>query len=185
MREQLPTSTRGGPQFVHIVTVERRTAVRLRSWLPRQANGQPFVLAGEKLPSQVGAMIAGPTRVLCVGPEEWLLVSEEYDPRSLCEHFGPDLAARGLVLIDLTDGVAAFELKGPAARNLLSKGCGLDLHPSGFPAGRCARTRLAQLPVTVVCLDDTPRFELYVGRSYAHYLHSWLTDAAVGYVNSA
>jgi sarcosine oxidase gamma subunit len=48
---------------------------------------------------------------------------------------------------------------------------------SRFPAGRCTRTRLAQLAVVVDCIDPAPRFELYFGRSYLKYLHAWLVDA--------
>jgi sarcosine oxidase subunit gamma len=62
---------------------------------------------------------------------------------------------------------------------LLSKGCGLDLHPRSFPAGRCARTRFAQIPVVLDCPDEDSRFDMYAGRSYRQYLHEWLLDAAV------
>jgi sarcosine oxidase subunit gamma len=78
----------------------------------------------------------------------------------------------------MTDGLTAFRLQGPLTRELLSKGCGLDLHPQSLPPGRCARTRLAQIPVVMDFLDDSSDIDLYVARSYGAYLHSWLTDAA-------
>jgi sarcosine oxidase subunit gamma len=70
-------------------------------------------------------------------------------------------------------------VRGSAARELLSKGCGLDLHPESFPAGHCARARFAQIPVVIECLEEPPRFEMTVARSYLQYLQSWLEDAAV------
>jgi sarcosine oxidase subunit gamma len=140
--------------------------------------------------------VAGAVRVLCVAPGEWLFISYEQDAARIREAFAADLldekpaahassagrleraaAGRGAVLVDITDGVAAFEAQGPAVRDLLAQGCGLDFHPRSFPPGLCARTRFAQIAVLIDCLDEL-RFVLYVSRSYAHYLQSWLTDAA-------
>jgi sarcosine oxidase gamma subunit len=44
--------------------------------------------------------------------------------------------------------------------------------------GQCLRTRLAHVPVVILCLDEAPRYELWVARSYREYLRSWLHDAA-------
>jgi sarcosine oxidase subunit gamma len=84
--------------------------------------------------------------------------------------------SRGLAALDVSDGMAGLELGGSAARDILSTACALDLHPKAFPAGSCTRTRLAQLPVVIVC-TGTARYELYVGTSYAPYLEAWLCDA--------
>lgn len=163
---------------IQMTAVSGRTSLRLKSWLPEYTNAaKPVVLAGWELPSQVGVTLSGPMRVLCVGPGEWLIMSHEY-PASLRERIEPDLPKHGLALVDLTDGLAGLDVRGCAAREVLSKGCGLDLHPRGFPAQWCARTRFAQIPLVIECLDSPPRFELHVARSYFHYLHTWLIDAA-------
>jgi sarcosine oxidase subunit gamma len=171
------------PSRVQVDSTGERTILRLQSWLPQHAHNEPMLLAGQELPSQVGAMLSGPTRVLCVGPHDWWLVSQEGDASVLRERLEPNLATRGLVLVDLTDGLATLVVRGPAARELLTKGCGLDLHSRRFPAGRCARTRFAQILLTLACLDEPPRFELYVGRSYASYLHAWVLDAAAEFAS--
>ena len=156
-----------------------RTSLRLKSWLPEYVSGsKPVVLAGQELPSQVGATLSGPMRVLCVGPGEWLLASHEDQASSLRDRVESDLPKYGIALVDLTDALSGLEVRGPTMREVLSKGCGLDLDPRTFPPGRCARTRFAQIPVVVECLDDPPRFQLHVARSYLHYLHSWLIDSA-------
>lgn len=160
------------------ITVHGRTSLRLTSWLPEYTNAaKPVVLAGRELPLQVGATLPGPMRVLCIGPGEWLIVSHKYSASSLRERIEPDLQKYGLVLADLTDGLAGLDVRGSAVREVLSKGCGLDLHPRTFPAERCARTRFAQIPLIIECLDHPHRFELHVARSYFQYLHAWLTDA--------
>jgi sarcosine oxidase subunit gamma len=164
---------------VQISPVSGQTLFALRSWLPRRAQSAPVVVGGQELPSQVGAIVSDTPRVMCLGPQEWLIVSSDCDASGLRARIEPDLAKQGLVLVDLTDGFATLEVQGPAARELLSKGCGLDFHPRSFPAGYCARTRFAQFPLTIACLSEPLRFELIAGRSYARYLQAWLTDAAV------
>lgn len=168
---------------IQITAVHGRRSLRLKSWLPEYTSGgKPVVLAARELPSRVGATLSGPVRVLCLGPGDWLIVSHEREPSGLREHIERDLPQPGLVLVDLTPGLAVLEVQGSAIREVLSKGCGLDFHPRSFPTGRCARTRLAQIPVVIECLSEPPRFELYVPRSYFHYLHAWLIDAAAGSV---
>lgn len=179
-REQLQDAVPNETGAVRIIPVRGTASLWLKSWLPKPAaETEPVVLAGTELPSQVGATLSGPMRVLCVGPGEWLIVSREHTASALREHLQPDLPNHGLALVDLTDGLTGLEVRGLAAHEVLSNGCGLDLHPRNFPPGRCARTRFAQIAVVIDCLDATPRFELHVASSYLQYLHSWLTDATV------
>jgi sarcosine oxidase, subunit gamma len=166
-----------------ITAMSARAVLRLKSWLPEHSSGaQPVMLAGGELPSQVGATVSGPLRILCVGPGEWLIVSHERRASKLREDIESDLTRYGLALVELTHGLAGLEVRGCDAREVLSKGCGLDFHPRAFRVGRCARTRFAQIPVVIDCLDESPRFELYVARSYFHYMHSWITAAAAAAV---
>jgi sarcosine oxidase, subunit gamma len=165
---------------VRIMTLATGASLCLKSW--RQAsmnNGRISVLGGRELPSQVGVTLSGPMRILCVGPEEWLVLSREKSASSVREYVEPDLSRQDMVLVDLTDGVVVLEARGSAIREVLSKGCGLDFHPRSFPPGRCARTRFAKIPVVIDCLDEPLGFELTVSRSYLQYLNSWLIDAAV------
>jgi|ERR1700687_4293274 len=183
-RAQMRT-VQNGPGIVQIISISR-TSLRLKSWLPEHISGsKPVVLAGRELPSQVGTTLSGPMWVLCLGPGEWLLVSDEGEASSLSEHLGVDLPTHGLALVDLTHALSGIEVRGSSAREVLSKGCGLDLDPRTFPPGRCARTRFAQISVVLECRDDeSPCFQLHLGRSYSHYLHAWLTDAALEFGTS-
>jgi sarcosine oxidase subunit gamma len=79
---------------------------------------------------------------------------------------------------ELGSGQTVIELAGPRAREIIAKGCPLDLHPRVFGPGRCAQSRLARTLVTIAQIDAAPRFELIVRRSYADYLWQWLADAS-------
>ena len=80
-------------------------------------------------------------------------------------------------VVELGSGQTTIEISGPRAREVIAKGCPLDLHPRKFEPGRCAQSRLARSLVTLVQVDATPTFELIVRRSFADYLWQWLLDA--------
>jgi sarcosine oxidase subunit gamma len=165
---------------VQVRRIQGRTILRLRGRHTEGAGRErAAALAGQRLPSRVGETQADSTRVLCLGPRDWLLVSNQYAPCTLRRSLEPDWASEGLVLVDMSEGLAVLEVQGTASRELLAKGCGLDLHPRRFPVGHCARTRFAQIAGVIDCLGEPSRFELFVVRSYADYLHAWLRDAAV------
>jgi heterotetrameric sarcosine oxidase gamma subunit len=128
---------------------------------------------------QLPGSVQGPDmQVLCIAPGDWLVVSDAVTAAELCRRWSAEPAAAEFSLVDVTYDYAVFELGGGAAREILAKGCGLDLHPERFPPGDSTRTRLAKIAVHVACRESN-RFELYVARSYAVYLSDWLRDAAV------
>ena len=108
-------------------------------------------------------------------------MGEDLDAATLRSRAAQDLRRQGLALVDLSQALSVVRVEGSAAADLLAKGCGLDLHPRSFPAGRCARTRFASIPVLFdhVGAAAQSAFDLYVARSLSAYLHSWLADAAV------
>ncbi len=93
---------------------------------------------------------------------------------ALCGELEAALAGQHAAINDISGGQAAFRLRGPEARTMLSKGCTLDLHPQEFAPGQCARTGLARATVLLACIDEAPTFTLIVGRSLADYLCRWL-----------
>ena len=68
-------------------------------------------------------------------------------------------------------------ISGPRARDILAKGCPLDLHPTAFPGGACAQSLLGKISVTLDCLNENV-FEIIAGRAYAKSLLVWITNAA-------
>ena len=158
--------------------VEGRACVRIQG-LVLETRPTPGlqVLGGRSLPQSVGEVSVGATRALCIGPSDWLLVSQQMNASELCAKLKAEIDGE-FAIVDLSDGLATIHVSGAAARRLLSRGCGLDLHPQVFRAAQCARTRLADLAVVIDCLDEAGRFELHVSRSYAEYLYDWLTDAS-------
>jgi sarcosine oxidase, subunit gamma len=127
----------------------------------------------------------GQIAALWLGPDQWLVTCQAHDAPGLIEALRTALADVHAAITDMTDGRAAFRLAGPNARDVLAKGTPLDLHPRAFPPGSSAQTLLAKGSVLIHLLDDDPErgasFDVYVGRSFAHYLWMWLEDAGREY----
>jgi sarcosine oxidase subunit gamma len=132
---------------------------------------------GTSLPA-LGSSLPSGARLLALGPDEWLMISDSVDGPGLHDAVAALAHAHKIAAVDVSQAMAGLQLEGSTAREVLSTGCGLDLHPKAFPIGSCTRTRLAQLPVVIECTPSPMRYELYVGASYRPYLEKWLEDAA-------
>ena len=134
---------------------------------------------GVRPPLEPGASARnGNTNLLWLGPDEWLAVFPGERREEALSALRAALASLHAAVVDVSHARAIVELSGAHARNVLQKGCHLDLHPSHFSAGNVAQSRFARCHVLLHQTDDAPAYDLYVQRSFARYLWSWLEDAA-------
>jgi sarcosine oxidase subunit gamma len=127
----------------------------------------------------------GKIAALWQGPDQWLLTCPADDVAFFMASLREALAGSHCALTDLTDGRIALTLAGPSARDVLAKGCPLDLHARIFKPGQCAQSLLAKASILLHLRADDPQtgpiFDLYVARSFSRYLWSWLLDAGREY----
>ena len=116
--------------------------------------------------------------VACLSPTEWLVIGAHSDTAGLLCPLHTALDGTPFRATTVTHALARIEIEGRDARLLLAKGCSLDLHPSRFSPGRCARTRLAGMPVILWCTQEST-FQCIVASSYREYLLAWLADAGL------
>ena len=157
-----------------------RSKLRLQSWWKENGDSaRQSARWGNILPRKVGETRGGDVRTLCVGPSDWLLVSEVLGTDAISSWLVESSAVTDeFVAVDVSEGLRVVTLSGGSSRDLVSKGCGLDLDPQVFPVGRCARTRLAGLPVIIDCDVRLDCLNLYVSRSFHSWFEAWLSDAA-------
>ncbi|MCB1713706.1 MAG: sarcosine oxidase subunit gamma [Candidatus Competibacteraceae bacterium] len=113
-----------------------------------------------------------------LGPDEWLIVSPGDREHSLEQALRVALADLFAAVTAISGGQTVIVLQGKHARDVLAGCCTLDLHPRVFGPGRCAQSLLGKAPILIRQVDDSPRFELIVRRSFADYLWLWLNDSA-------
>ena len=138
---------------------------------------------GFGLPTQPNTVANnGDLLALWLGPDEWHVVTPPDAQTVLLDSLETAFRGRHVAVTDVTGGQTVITVSGPSARDVLSKGCPLDLHPAVFKPGDCAQTLLAKANVVIRCVDEElPSFELIVRRSFAEYAAGWLQDAGVGY----
>lgn len=124
---------------------------------------------------------SGGITALWLGPDEWLVVTPKGREADTARGLRDALAGKFAAVTEVGHARAVIGLSGAHARDVLMKGCSLDLHPRVFGPGRCAQTGLARAQVVLHQTDPLPAFELYVQRSVAEYLWLWLEDAAAEY----
>jgi len=160
-----------------------RTMVTLRG----NAGDEAFRTAvagcvGVALPGEaLSAMSSGNRSILWMGPDEWLVVAPADDRETLPAALAAALAGRHAAAVEVGESMTVIALAGPRARDVLAKGCTIDLHPSVFGPGKVVRTLLAKTGVILHKSDGTPTFEVTVHGSFADYAWRWLEDAGLEY----
>jgi sarcosine oxidase, subunit gamma len=112
-----------------------------------------------------------------LGPDEWLLQStSSRSPGAECR-LRPAIGSELAAVVDVSSGYAVLELTGPRVREVLRKGCPLDVHPRVFRVGQCAQTHFFKAGIILRPIDPDV-YELVVRRSFADYTVQMLLDAA-------
>jgi len=133
------------------------------------------------LPSSIGEPSTARGRlVFKTGPQQYWVVSPASDDVAgqLQSIVAPEVGA----VTSLSHSRTRLFIEGPAARQVLSTGIAIDLHPDCFPAGDFALTGVHHTPV-LLHHAASDRYELYVLRTFAEWVWDWLIDAAlpIGY----
>ena len=133
-----------------------------------------------RTPNTAAATINGWT-LLWLGPDEWLVTGPAEDGAGLEEALQVRLDGHHHALTDVSAMYATLALSGPRAREVLMKGCRLDVHPRAFAPGTCVQTAFAKAQVILHQTDDAPSYEITVRNSFSVYLATWLLDAMAEY----
>jgi sarcosine oxidase subunit gamma len=124
---------------------------------------------------------AGDLTVLWLGPDEWLALTPPGAEAAIIARLRVALAGIHAAITDVSGNHAHLRLTGNHARDVLAKGCSLDLHPRRFQSGQCAQTLILRCGIILHQIDDRPSYDLLPRRSFAEYLWMWLNDAMAEY----
>jgi heterotetrameric sarcosine oxidase gamma subunit len=161
----------------HNLSIATVIARKGRAQAASEAAKQAFACA---LPEPGKSNAGQSVLFLWAGPEQWLAMAEDEAEGALLtklqEAFGETASAA-----DQSHGRAVIRVSGPRVRDLLAKGCALDLHPSRFQTGDCAQVQIAHIGVHLHQSGDEPSYELQMFRGFAVSFWEWLTDSAAEY----
>ena len=134
----------------------------------------------DALPENNRLVSVGDRHLVWLGPDEFLLLCAAGTETHLHSQLTLDMADIHAAVTNVTDSLCALSLRGSAVREVLARGCALDLHPSKFTAGDCAQSMLAHAAVTLIANDETG-FTLICRTSFAPYVADWLMDAGLAF----
>ncbi len=136
---------------------------------------------GVDLPTAPNTWVpAGTGRAVWLGPDEWLLSSTTEAPEELEARVRAAALELGGSATDVSAQRIGLRLTGARVRDVLAKGCSIDLHPRVFGRGSSAQTMLGQAGVVLLALSDAADDVVVLVRSsFAGYLADWLLDAAL------
>ena len=120
------------------------------------------------------------THTLWLGPDEWLVITPPDETEAVAGKLTAAAKAMHVAVTAVGEGRTVIRVAGPNARDVLAKGCPLDLHPSAFGPGQCAQTIIARGAMTLHAVGPDS-FDIFVLRSFAEYLWTWLEDAGREY----
>jgi sarcosine oxidase, subunit gamma len=140
--------------------------------------------------ARVAAVLGGPLPRACgevtgtishdaiwLGPDEWLVVATT-DAVAMADQLMAAVGEESGLALDVSANRTVLELTGPRVREILEKGCPVDLHPRAFGPGRAVSTTLARVPVLLWQTGETS-YRLLPRSSFADYVARWLLDAMV------
>jgi sarcosine oxidase subunit gamma len=175
-----------GSRAVRIREVPFLSMVGLRAAPGSAAADRLSAHLGVRLPVRCGAVATGEgLSVLWLSPDEFLVVAgapapSPEAPRRLADDLAEALSGQPGSAVDLSANRTTFELSGPMARDVLEKGCPLDLHPRAFEIGTAYVSTIGSVPVILWKLDQD-LYRLLPRASFADFLGRWLLDAMVEY----
>ncbi|KXU82079.1 sarcosine oxidase subunit gamma [Paraburkholderia monticola] len=119
--------------------------------------------------------------MLWLGPDEWLVRSEAAHDATrtapLQAKLGPAFAGVFASAVDVGSGYTVLEISGTRVRDVLARGCPLDLHPGLFGVGQCAQSHYFKASIALLP-TGADSFDIVVRRSFADYFVRIMLDAA-------
>ncbi len=130
---------------------------------------------GLNLPSSLKSSSNSNTRLLWLGPDNWLVFSSNLN---LIEKEKKQFSELDFAITDISHSRAIIELEGNLVNEVLKKGCPLDIN--SFKEGDCANSFYNGITVTIDFVSDNPKKVRISGlRSFGESLHHSITDSCL------
>ena len=134
-----------------------------------------IILDGLSFPSSLKSTSNSNTRILWIGPNNWLVFSSVLD---LLEKEKNQFNEAEFAITDISNSRTIIELEGNLFNEVLKKGCPLDIN--SLKDGDCANSVYNGINITIDFISESPKKVRILGlRSYGESLHHSVTDACL------
>lgn len=134
-------------------------------------------VCGVSVPDVAECTLQGETGAAWMSPDELLLLCVHEKAEELVAGLSKELAGEHVLVVNVSDARAVFQLRGAAVREVIAKLAPVDMSSHAFPLGHFRRSRIAQTPAAFFLRDETT-LELICFRSVASYMFDLLKRAS-------
>lgn len=128
---------------------------------------------GLDLPHSGSSASNGSATAIWIAPEAWLILHEGPHGDELIRELTSACGATASIA-DQTWGKSVLRISGARARDVLAKGCRIDLHQRAFGPSNSAVTPIAHIHAALLQVDAAPTFDLIVPSTLARDFVEWL-----------
>ncbi len=128
-----------------------------------------------KLPSNLKSSSNLDTRILWMGPKNWIVVSSKTD---LLLKNVKQFDESNFAITDLSHSRTIIEIQGDLVNEVLKKGCPINIDK--FNEGDCTNSIYNGISITIDIISNNPRKVRIFGlRSFGESLHHSITDSSL------
>ena len=136
-----------------------------------------LIIDSLNLPKPLKVTSNDTTRILWMGPNNWLIVSSKLD---LLDSESVKIDKMNFALTNLSNSKAIIEIEGDLTNEVLKKGCPLNI--DAMKKDDCSNSIFNSISVTLDIVSDNPKkTRLICSRSYGESFYHSITDASLEY----
>lgn len=136
-----------------------------------------LIIDNLNLPKPLNVTSNGATRILWMGPNNWLIVSSKLD---LLDSESVKIDKMNFALTNLSNSKAIIEIEGDLTNEVLKKGCPLNI--DAMKKDDCSNSIFNSISFTLDIVSDNPKkVRLICLRSYGESFYHSITDASLEY----
>jgi sarcosine oxidase subunit gamma len=136
-----------------------------------------LIIDNLNLPKPLKVTSNDATRILWMGPNNWLIVSSKLD---LLDSESVKIDKMNFALTNLSNSKAIIEIEGDLTNEVLKKGCPLNI--DAMKKDDCSNSIFNSISVTLDIVSDNPKkTRLICSRSYGESFYHSITDASLEY----
>ena len=109
-------------------------------------------LDGLRLPDPLKVKYNSSSRILWMGPDNWLVIS---DKKNIIDTFKNDFTDKDFAITDLSHSRTIIEIEGNLAREVIKKGSPLNINELG--EGDCSNSVFHAITITLDFISDNPQ----------------------------
>mgnify|MGYP001460419995 FL=1 len=161
--------------LIKLREVKNLTIYQLVKFKNSSADTSKMNLDGLRLPEPLKVKSNNSTRILWMGPDSWIVIS---DNKNIYDTFKNDFSDKDFAITDLSHSRTIIEIEGSLVREVIKKGSPLNIND--LKEGDCSNSIFHAITITLDFISDSPEvLRILCLRSFGESLYHSITDACL------